>query len=581
MGGIFGFVCRNEEPISKLKEGLRRLVYRGYDGVGYSFFNGELKVRKSPLQVDKADIFSGNAKVAIAHTRYASRGWPTMENTHPILDCKGKIAVVMDGIIEDYEKLRDELKARGHNFVTTTDTEVIPHLLEEIDPKDILRIKGMYSLAYLTEEEKDKIFFIQSGQPLYIGIGKGECTFISSDIPSLYGFSEEALEVPDSSYGFVTYNVFKVFDNQGREIKDIKSRKVKYTPEIAEKAGYPHFMLKEIYEIPEAIIRSFESLMDKYLRLSAMIIYSAKHVYVVGNGTSYHAGLVSSYYLSENGIGVNVVSSAEFPYFALDNVGVGDVVVAISQSGETGDVVRSIKAAKMRGSVILGITNSVGSRLALESNVYLPITAGPEMAVPATKTFTSTLIVLLALSNYVGMMSGKKDEGDFNRLKISIKDLSESLEKRMDEISSKAKEISEKVYKHEGLYVSSSGINFPISLEGALKFKEAAYLHAEGIQLGELLHGPIVLTNMGYPTVIVRPAEDASIPLYEKVLDRIASKNNVVTLGPEESFGSVKTSKELSPIANIVPLQLLAYYTGVKRGTPIDTPAGLVKAVIT
>ncbi len=583
MGGIFAFVCKDSIDVSIINKGLKKLIYRGYDSAGIAYLEDDSLVIKKILgNISKNEIsVSDKARVAIGHTRYASRGWPTLENAHPLTDCNGKIAVVMDGILDDYEKIREDLIAKGHKFISTTDAEVIPHLLENSTNylnsslNVMKRVKGIYSLVFVTIDI-DKIFAINSGQPLMIGITQ-ECKYVSSDLPSLSGFAENAIIMPENTVAVISWNDVQVYNIEGNEVKP-EIKRVKYKEEIAEKGGFPHFMLKEIYDIPQALINSFNSLMEKYLSLASMILYGAKNVYVIGNGTSLHAGLISTYYFSEIGLNVNVVSAAEFPYYALENVTTGSVIIAISQSGETSDVIRSVKMAKQRGAVILGITNSVGSRLALESNVYLPITAGPEMAVPATKTFTSTIVVLKVLSLYTGLHSGKNSRSDINSLKTEIEELAKQLVTSLPEMEKEAEKLSIKLDK-ESLYVSSSGINYPVALEGALKFKEASMTHAEGMQLGELLHGPIVLTNKGYPVILIKPAEAED--LYNKVVKSIRERRDVIiTISEDGDMKSVKTIRDLTPISNVIPLQLLAYKLGVKRGFPIDTPPGLVKAVI-
>ncbi|WP_016729701.1 glutamine--fructose-6-phosphate transaminase (isomerizing) [Saccharolobus islandicus] len=583
MGGIFAFVCKDSIDVSIINKGLKKLIYRGYDSAGIAYLEDDSLVIKKILgNISKNEIsVSDKSRVAIGHTRYASRGWPTLENAHPLTDCNGKIAVVMDGILDDYEKIREDLIAKGHKFVSTTDAEVIPHLLENSTNylnsslNVMKRVKGIYSLVFVTIDI-DKIFAINSGQPLMIGITQ-ECKYVSSDLPSLSGFAENAIIMPENTVAVISWNDVQVYNIEGNEVKP-EIKRVKYKEEIAEKGGFPHFMLKEIYDIPQALINSFNSLMEKYLSLASMILYGAKNVYVIGNGTSLHAGLISTYYFSEIGLNVNVVSAAEFPYYALENVTTGSVIIAISQSGETSDVIRSVKMAKQRGAVILGITNSVGSRLALESNVYLPITAGPEMAVPATKTFTSTIVVLKVLSLYTGLHSGKNSRSDINSLKTEIEELAKQLVMSLPEMEKEAEKLSIKLDK-ESLYVSSSGINYPVALEGALKFKEASMTHAEGMQLGELLHGPIVLTNKGYPVILIKPAEAED--LYNKVVKSIRERGDVIiTISEDGDMKSVKTIRDLTPISNVIPLQLLAYKLGVKRGFPIDTPPGLVKAVI-
>jgi glucosamine--fructose-6-phosphate aminotransferase (isomerizing) len=290
--------------------------------------------------------------------------------------------------------------------------------------------------------------------------------------------------------------------------------------------------------------------------------------------------MVSSYYFADVGISVNVISAAEFPHYALENVGTGTVILAISQSGETSDVIRSIRAARRQGAVIIGVTNSVSSRLAIESNVYLPITAGPEMAVPATKTFTSTLEALLILAHYVGLHTGRRSQADLKALFDRIDGLARDLAGSIQALDGAAESLAGRLAARGAIYVAGSGIVYPAALEGALKLKEAALLHAEGLQLGELLHGPLALAARELLVVALKPVEKPAVDLYSKALKIAAERGaDVLTVGPGNDMPAVATDRELAPISYAVSLQLLAYRAGVKAGAPIDTPPGLVKAV--
>ncbi len=601
MGGIFGFITKEKVSGKLLYEGLKRLVYRGYDGAGYAYLDdkGKLIVRKKAGHIEKiwkdigiTEFFS---KIAIAHTRYASRGWPKDDNTHPLQDCRKSLAIVMDGIIKNYEVIRNDLVREGHNFVSTTDTEVLAHLLESASGKDnkiddvigIGRtIDGVYAFAALFQGD-NRLYVLTRGQPLVIGIAE-KGFFISSDIPSLHGFASEAIVLGDNMAGVISQDGFKVFDIlTGGEVKQLVRKRVKYPAGLWDKAGYPHYMLKEIYEIPHALRQTINGLMDKYLRLAAMIIQGARNVYVIANGTSLHAGLVSLYYFADLAkIDLEVVSAAEFPYYGLEHVGTGTVIIAVSQSGETSDVIRSIKLAKQRGAVIVGVTNMVGSRLTLESNVYLPISAGPEIAVPATKTFTSTIAALLILATYTGVHTGQIGQGDVRMIYGEIEELSRRLQHELSRIDRDVTRIVDNHNNWDNIYVSSSGINYPVALEAALKLKEAAILHSEGVQLGELRHGPMVLVRPGFPVILIKPYEEQALELYDKVVRELRSKDaNLLVISMDDEgknvIRAVDTIKYLAPIANIIPLQLLAYRVGVKLGRPIDTPPGLAKAVTT
>lgn len=604
MGGIFGAVCKELVPKGMIKEGLKRLTYRGYDGAGIAILKPEgIEVRKAPghlEQVQKAiDLDDIGSSIALGHTRYASRGWPTLENTHPLLDCTGNIAVVMDGILDRYEESRDELLRRGHSIRSRTDTEILAHMLEERARSlsvinallDIARrVSGLYSAAFVVFPHRG-IFFIQNGQPLVVGVGR-DCVVLSSDLPSLYGFAEVAYIIEDGIAGYIgldDISMYRISDGSSIQLSSLQVKRVKLFAEEASKAGYPHFMLKEIYDIPEALYRGTVSVMEKYLRLASMILFGAKNVFVVANGTSLHAGMVGSYYFSELAkINVTPISAAEFPYSYLENVSTGTVIIAISQSGETSDVIASVKAAKQRGAVILGITNNVGSRLALESNVYLPIGAGPEISVPATKTFANTLSTLYMLALYTGTFTGRTDLSDFQKGVEGIRELGRALQSQLRRIDEGMSKIAEKLVI-QNTYVASSGITYPIALEGALKLKEAALIHAEGMQLGELRHGPLTLISREFPVIVIEPVEDAARPIFLKVVNEIRGRGiEPLIISPEGSekasslaIGVPAVNRYLYPITAAIPLQLLAYRLGVKLGRPIDAPPGLAKAITT
>ncbi len=609
MGGIFACICRHSIRREAIREGLRRLYYRGYDGLGIAYLDsdGRLVILKEPGSPDKAwqkmnlpDTIP--SRIVLGHVRYASRGWPNYENTHPLTDCSGRIACVGDGVISNYVLLRKKLIEKGHRFRSTTDFEVLPHMLEEyIMKRDALsalrniagEADGIYSAVFLLEN-KYSFLLLHHGQPLVIGLRRdGECIYVSSDLPSLYGFADEALILEENMIAEVGLDGITIIDVEtGEPVERLIRKRVKYAPNVVDKGGYPHYMLKEIYEIPYALRQTLVTLLDKYLKLAAMIIQGASNIYVIGNGTSLHAGYASAYYFSDiAGVNIEVISAAEFPYYALKHVRTGTVVIAISQSGETSDVIHSVKEAKRHGAVIIGITNVVGSRLTLESNVYLPIGAGPEIAVPATKTFTSTLAAILILAAYTGLYTGRIEQSDLRQIYKDIEQTANKLSDLMNKFEKKIEEIIKQEINWSNVYVSSSGINYPIALEGALKLKETAIIHSEGIQLGELRHGPLVLLKPGFPIILIEPYEEEALELYRKVRDeainrgayllKIASRDTEVTSKSESVIETINVPKHVTPIVNIIPLQLLAYKLGVKYGRPIDTPPGLVKAVTT
>ena len=431
---------------------------------------------------------------------------------------------------------------------------------------------------------------VVNGQPLVIGIGE-KCYFVSSDIPSLYGFAETAYMIEDGTIGWVDvqgFTAIRTLDGSVLTPERLQGKRVKYFAETGEKGGFPHFMLKEIYESPEVLNRVLLAVMEKYLRLASMIVYGAKNAFILANGTSLHAGMIGSYYFNDlAGVSVDPVSAAEFPYYALETVETGTVVIAISQSGETSDVISSIKLAKQRGAVVIRITNNVGSRLALESNVYLPIGAGPEIAVPATKSFTATLATLLLFASYTDMFTGKTSRDDYRRIVEEIKNASALLKEKIPEFDKNAMNIVQLNYNWGGAYVASSGINYPLALEGALELKEAAIIYADGFQLGEMRHGPMVLVSRDFPMVLIEPVEEQAKPLYVKVLEEARNKGaKPIVIGPGRLGDSVtiqtpSVPRYLSPIVSSIPIQLLAYRLGVAFNRPIDTPPGLAKAITT
>ncbi|MEM0218059.1 MAG: glutamine--fructose-6-phosphate transaminase (isomerizing) [Desulfurococcaceae archaeon] len=604
MGGIFSAICQDNVPRGAILEGLRRLVYRGYDGAGLAILRENfIEVRKAPghlMNVSKTiDMVNIDSPLAVGHVRYASRGWPVYENTHPLLGCNGTLAVVGDGIIDNYEEVKEQLEKKGHVFSSRTDTEVAVHLLEEyltkgrniidslIEVSNILQ--GVYALVFVRAGDKS-LYLVQHGQPLVLGLGQ-RCIYVSSDIPSLHGFADLAYIVGDYTVGRISLEGVELFSSLTKtkvQLEELQSKRVKYPPELVDRGGFPHYMIKEIYETPSALINTTHAIMEKYLRLAAMIIHGAKQVYAIGTGSSLHAAMVATYYFSElAGLSITPISAAEFPYSVLENVTTGTVVLAVSQSGETTDVIVSIKQAKQRGAVIVGVTNNVGSRLALESNVYLPIGAGPEIAVPATKTFSSTLAGLLILAAYTGVYSGKTDYSGYRDIVEQIRSCAKLLQTKIPEFEGSIKPLIPDIKDSTSIYIASSGITHPIVIEGALKFKEAALIHAEGVQLGELRHGPLSIVSASFPVILIEPYEEKAHPLYMKVLKELEFKNTktitieskMKTKYPRIEIPEVP--RHLYPLVATVVLQLMAYYLGVARNLPVDTPPSLAKTITT
>ena len=606
LGGIFGAISyssRNVVPI--ILTGLKRLKHRGFDTTGIAFIDGgRLSVLKEVGEpgevIEKLKLEELSAPIALGHVRFSTHGRPHVDNAHPHVDCSKRIAVVGDGAIANYEAIYDRLIVEGHELKSRSDFEVIAHLIEDCLRKGLSTLEsiafveqsleGFYSYAILSEESRSIIAYT-SLQPLYVG-KSWDLTLISTSKSALHGLADEYVEL--SGGELVIANSFTTKFYKLRELMSVEKSfsKLYVVEEYVEKDGYPHHMLREMYEIPYSILRCLAVHQEKYLSYASKHIREAKDVYIIANGTSLHAGLVASYYLSElANISPIVTSAAEFPLYYMENVGPGAVVIAISQSGETSDVVQAAYEAKLRGATIMGLTNYVGSRLANISNLYLPIGAGPELAVPATKTFVTTLATLYKVSIRVAKDMGRITASEYGEALSKVKDYALKLRESMAELDAEAAEAAGEIASCRSGYVVSRGITYPIALEGALKIKEVAYMHAEGMEAGEFRHGPISLVERGFFTVFLVPVEahaaKASYPLIRTSIDMGAT---VAVIGFENDPSLLElknvnvirvmhVDRYLAPIAYTIPLQFLAYRLGLKLQRPIDKPRYLTKAV--
>lgn len=605
MGGIFGAVSRNgRNVINVVIRGVKTLEYRGFDGSGIAILvDNAIKIFKDATRIDavveRYRLNELQSWIALGHTRYATHGKPHIENTQPHSDCKNTVAVVGDGAIANYERLKDEAIYKGHRVISRCDFEIIPHLIEEeyeATPhflkafiSAIKKVSGFYSLGVLDSSCKC-IAVHTSLAPLFLGISDALFT-ISSSRTALYSVADKYIELGRGETALISKDGVEVYDMALNKIQKL-FRELDVDPSYIDRDGFPHHMLREIYEIPYSILRTLSSVQERYISFAARLISDAKNIFIIGNGTSLHAGLIASYYLSElAGISTIVVSAAEFPLYYVDNVSPGTVVIAISQSGETRDVIQSVFEAKIRGATIMGITNYIGSKLANLSNLYLPVAAGPEMAIPATKTFTSTLALLYLLSIRVANHRGKILESEYrDRIKRvwTFGELLLDYMQRMDVDASKA---AEYIVGCKSGYITSRGITYPIALEGALKFKETAYVHAEGVETGEFRHGPQSLLEQGIFTVFLIPFEKPAIPstydLIRLAIDR-ESKTVVIGFDVDQNLASLTnavivripyTERHLAPIVMTIPLQFMAYRLGLLLKRPIDTPRYLTKTV--
>jgi len=605
MCGIVGYIGeRDAVPI--LLDGLRRLEYRGYDSAGISTIDkGKLSLRRSVGKlINLEENLTKNpmdGKVGIGHTRWATHGKPSEQNAHP--HRVNGIVVVHNGIIENYLELKKELAQNGNKFTSDTDTEVIAHLIDKYYEGDIEeavrnalnRIIGAYAIGVICESEPDKLVAARKHSPLAIGLGKGEF-FIASDIPAILGHTREVFFLEDGEMVVLTREGVKITDLAGK-LKSKEVKKVLWDLVMAEKSGYKHFMLKEIYEQPRAIWDTFRGrisedtgniILLENMEIDEESIKGLKKIFIVACGTSWHAALVGKYTIEElSGIPVEIDIGSEFRYRD-PLINEKALLIAISQSGETADTIAAVEEAKKKGAKIISICNVMDSTITRESDEVIYTHAGPEIGVASTKAFTTQIVALYQLAILLGKL--KKTLSD-EKAKELIKDLiriPEQVETILDQ-DEYIEEIS-RIYsdRNDFLYLGR-GINYPIALEGALKLKEISYIHAEGYPAGEMKHGPIALIDESMPVVVIAPKDRT----YEKIVSNIeevkARDGIVVALTTEgnqaledkanHTFFIPATSYYLEPILYVIPLQLLAYHIAVRRGCDVDQPRNLAKSV--
>jgi glucosamine--fructose-6-phosphate aminotransferase (isomerizing) len=585
---------------------LKRLEYRGYDSVGVATVqDGKLYVKKDQGKIDEVhavhnlDDLPGN--IGIGHTRWATHGAPLQVNAHPHVDCSGQIAVVHNGIIENFSELKQELEGRGHVFRSKTDTEVIPHLIEEnlrsnpsISLADavletVKRLDGSYAIAVISTKEPNRIVCARHESPLVIGVNE-KAVYCASDIPAFLPVTNKAVIVEDGELVVLSlegYEIKKIADSRvvAREPKLID-----WAPEMAIKQGYPHFMLKEIHEQP-ATLRNTLRLQEHYLDLMATFLDRAREVFLVACGTSYHACLASSYVFSKLAfLATYPVIASEFVEQHGKSVSIDGTLLAVSQSGETADTLAAVNAARQRAATILGLTNAIGSTLTRVSRVYIGQQSGPEIGVAATKTFTSQLSVLAGLALRLAKKRGKVSQDEMDFLAEKLEKLPETVETVIQTQEERVKQIAKKYKDAKAFFFLGRGISTATAYEGRLKLMEIAYVPAMAFPAGESKHGPISLVEPGFPVVFICPKDETYKTLIGNVMEmkaRGASIIAVIEEGDEEirkladDYIEVPagTPEILSPITFVVPLQLLAYYVAVERGYNPDTPRNLAKSV--
>ena len=606
MCGIFGCILKNGNAAPVIHAALKRLEYRGYDSVGEAtLYNGKLYIKKDQGKIDEVhkihnlDDLPGN--LGIGHTRWATHGAPLQVNAHPHVDCSGQIAIVHNGIIENFTELKLELENRGHVFKSKTDTEIICHLIEEnlkVNPslsladavlEAVKRLDGSYAIAVISSREPDKIICARHESPLVIGVNEN-AIYCASDIPAFLPLTNKAVIINDGELITLSLEGFEI-----RKIVDSspvtrEPKLIDWTPEMAVKQGYPHFMLKEIHEQP-ACLRNTLRLQEHYLELMATFPDRAREVFLVACGTSYHACLAASYMFSKLAfLGTYPVIASEFVEQHGKSVNIDSTILAVSQSGETADTLAAVNCARQRAATILGLTNAIGSTLTRVSRVYIGQQSGPEIGVAATKTFSSQLSVLAQLALRLAKKRGKvsQDEMDFLAERLQkIPDIVETIIKTQEE---KVKQIAKKYRDAKTFFFLGRGISTATAYEGRLKLMEIAYVPAIAFPAGESKHGPISLVEPGFPVVFVCPKDETHKTVIGNIMEmkaRGASIIAVVEEGDEEIKNLADDYVEvpkgipevLSPIPFVIPLQLLAYYMAVERGHNPDMPRNLAKSV--
>ncbi len=617
MCGIVGYVG-NKQVVPLIIDGLRKLEYRGYDSAGIAVVDDEhhLSLRRAEGKLRnleeaiRLNPLDGN--YGIGHTRWATHGRPTEENAHPHRDQSGKVVVVHNGIIENYLTLKERLQAAGHQFYTETDTEVVAHLighyvdneglaLEPAVRKTVAELRGIFALAIISVEEPDTIIAVREGPPVVIGMGDGEF-FVASDIPPILAHTRDVFFLGDREIAILTKDSVRVTDFDGNVVEPEQQR-ITWDPIMAEKGGFKHFMLKEIYEQPRAVrdtVQGRVSLDTGKVYLEPMDISEDEFraltsIKIAACGTSWHAGLAGKYMLENLArIPVDVDYSSEFRY--RDPVlSETDLLIVISQSGETADTIAAMREAKLSGCKVLAVCNVHGSMITREADGTILTHAGPEIGVASTKAFTSQMIALYLFALYLGEVRGQIDETRAKKLAQDLAELPLKIEQLLNDADS-IEELSKEFFRVQDFLYLGRGINFPVALEGALKLKEISYIHAEGYPAGEMKHGPNALIDEKLPVVVVNTKEDGNAGSelrYEKTHSNIVevkSRDGIIisvltegdTMSSKVSSHVIEipeTSDLLGPILSIVPLQLLSYHIAVRRGCDVDQPRNLAKSV--
>jgi glucosamine--fructose-6-phosphate aminotransferase (isomerizing) len=610
MCGIVGYIGP-KDPIEILIEGLRRLEYRGYDSAGVAVVDGDgaLSIRRSPgklrdlEKVIAQDPLQGN--YGLGHTRWATHGRPSEENSHPHRDCTGKLVVIHNGIIENYLKLKRELEAKGHRFVTETDTEIVAHAIEEelkqgasdlptAFRRVLPQLEGIYALVAMSADHPETLVAARQGPPLVVGIGADEY-FVASDIPAILMHTKDMVFMEDGEVVVLKPEGPAFMKVDGSKIAK-KSARIPWDPIMAEKGGYKHFMLKEIHEQPRA---ARDTLLGRVSLESARIhleemelsdedLLGIERMAIVACGTSWHAGLVGKFLIERlAGVPVEVDYASEFRY-RQPLVDGNTLPLYISQSGETADTLAALREAKSRGAKTLSICNVQGAMVTREASGTIYTHAGPEIGVASTKAFTSQIVAITLLALKLARVRGRMTDEELIEIITALYHIPAQMEQCLAD-DSDIQQLAQTFQHHRDFLYLGRGINYPIALEGALKLKEISYIHAEGYPAGEMKHGPIALIDEEMPVVAIAPHDH----VFEKMLsniEEVKARSGIVIALTDEGDGEIAAKADsvlkvpkchplLTPMLMVLPLQLLAYHIALLRGCDVDQPRNLAKSV--
>lgn len=604
MCGIFGCILKKGKAAPTIHVALKRLEYRGYDSVGTATLHeNKLFIKKDSGKIDEVHALHNlddlPGRIGIGHTRWATHGAPYQVNAHPHTDCDEQIAVVHNGIIENFAELKMELEERGHTFRSKTDTEVISHLIEEelregltlveAVRETVKRLDGSYAIAVVSVKEPDKIVCARKESPLVVGIAEN-AVYFASDIPAFLPMTNRSVIVQDGE--------IVVLSDEGYEIRKIldwtqvtrEPELIDWPPELAEKQGYPHFMLKEIHEQPSCL-RNTLRLQDQFLELMTTFLDRAGEVFLVACGTSYHACLAASYMFSKLALlATHPVIASEFVEQHGKSVNIDSTLLVVSQSGETADTLAAVECARLRAATVMGLTNIVGSTLTRVARVYICQQSGPEIGVAATKTFTSQLSVLSQLALRLAKKRGKISHVEIENLEEKLEQIPDIVERIIQTQEEKIKQLAKKYRDKQCFFFLGRGISSAVALEDRLKLMEIAYVPSIAYPAGESKHGPISLIEPGFPVIFICPKDDTHKTIVGNIMEmkaRGASIIVVVEKGDEkikslaDDYIEIETGlpEVLSPIPYVIPLQLFAYYMAIERKCDPDMPRNLAKSV--